>query len=197
MLALLAAISLVVAAPPQRAPEPARLPGEEGQVDQPAAKVTPRGYLQMFVAAVMPTGDGHTVVLVNPAEELLIPVGVALPEAVTIFGRLEQRAAPRPLTHDLLDHVVTALGAEVVAVHIDDLHAGAARSTVFLRRRGAIDVVALDARPSDAMAVALSARAPIFVARPVVDAEALTHDDLAQGGAAPSSDERGARTYEL
>jgi hypothetical protein len=168
------------------------------QVAQPTAAVTPRGYLQMFVAAVMPTGDSHTVVLVNPAEELLLPVGVALPEALTIFGRLEQKTAARPLTHDLLDHVVTALGAEVVAVHIDDLRAGEAKSTVFLRRRGAIDIVGLDARPTDAMAVALSAQAPIFVARPVVEREALTHDDLADApSSAPQPEPGPTRTYEL
>lgn len=210
-LAVAAVVHALVAAPPAARPAgpPAAPPaalsapgfsGEEGQVEQPAARVTPRGYLQMFVAAVMPTGDGHTVVLVNPGEELLLPMGVALPEAVTIFGRLEQKTASRPMVHDLLDHVVVALGAEVVAVHIDEVRSGEAKSTVFLRRRGAVDVVSLDARPTDAMAVALSAHAPIFVARPIVEREALTHADLAEGSSPPpppGQADGAVRTYDL
>jgi len=198
VLAVSAALSVVATPPSPAGAGGGVFHAERGQVAQPAAATTPRGYLQMFVAAVMPTGDGHTVVLVNPGEELLLPVGVALPEAITIFGRLEQKAASRPLTHDLLDHVVTALGAEIVAVHIDDLRAGEAKSTVFLRRRGAPDLVALDARPTDAMAVALSARAPIFVARPIVERDALTHDDLAQApSSSPAGEPGSARTYDL
>jgi bifunctional DNase/RNase len=153
---------------------------------QPHARITPRGFLQMYVAGVMPTADGHTLVLVNPEEELLLPVGVGLPEAVSIYGRLEKKTAPRPMTHDLLDHVVEALGAEVVRVQIDDLKDGAFIGTVFLRGKDGKDVAPLDARASDAVAIALSAQAPIFVARPVVDRAALTRDDLER---MPSHDE--------
>jgi len=153
-----------------------------GRVAQPVAATTPVGFVQMFVAAVMPTGGNHTIVLVNAGEELLLPVGVALPEALSIFGRLEQKTAPRPLTHDLLDDVVRTLGAEVVAVKLDDLDGEPGlRATVLLRRRGEAALLPLDARPPDAVALALSARAPIFVARPVVERDALTRRDVARG----------------
>ena len=145
---------------------------------QPTARVTPVGFVQMFVAGVMPTDDGHTMMLVNPDLQVLLPVGVGLPEAVSIYGRLENKTAPRPMTHDLLDHVVTALGAVVVRVQIDDLKDGAFIGTVFLRGKDGKDIAPLDARASDAVAVALAAQAPIFVARPVVDRAALTKDDL-------------------
>lgn len=146
---------------------------------QPAARFTPKGFLQMFVAGVMPTPDGHTLVLVNPDEEVLLPVGVGLPEAVSIFGRLENKTAPRPMTHDLLDNVVAALGAHVTRVQIDDLKDGVFIGTVFLQGKDkSAPLIAIDARASDAVAVALAAHAPIFVAKNVVERAALTHDDL-------------------
>lgn len=157
---------------------------------------TPAGFLQMFVATVMPTPDGHTVVLVSPEEEVLLPVGVALPEAVAIYGRLESKRSPRPLTHDLLDGVMSALGGEVVRVQIDDLVDGAFIGTVTIRRKGAVDV-SLEARVADALAVALSAKAPIFVARPVVDRAALTHADLEKMPASAPSPPGADRVYDL
>lgn len=164
---------------------------------QPHARVTPKGFLQMFVAGVMPNGEQHTLVLVNPDEEVLLPVGVGLPEAVSIFGRLEKKTAPRPLTHDLLDHVVTALGAEVVRVQIDDLKDGAFIGTVFLRGKDGKDIAPLDARASDAVAIALSAQAPIFVARPVVDRAALTRDDLERMPSHDESPKPPAKVFDL
>lgn len=156
-----------------------------------AVKAAPSAFLEMFVATVMPTDDGHTVVLVSPEEELLLPVGVALPEAVTIYGRLEHKRAPRPLTHDVLDNVVAALGGSVIKVQIDDLVDGAFIGRVFVRTKAGGDV-AVDARAADALAMALSAKAPIYVARPVVDRAALTHADLdkmpARDRASPGGD---------
>ena len=198
---LVTVLGPLVAAPPARStsdtPFSERGAGMADLSQQPHARVTPKGFLQMFVAGVMPNGEQHTLVLVNPDEEILLPVGVGLPEAVSIFGRLEKKTAPRPLTHDLLDHVVTALGAEVVRVQIDDLRDGAFIGTVFLRGKDGKDIAPLDARASDAVAVALSAHAPIFVARPVVDRAALTRDDLER---MPSHDEAPkppAKTFDL
>ena len=174
---LLVSVGSLASSPP---PAELRTRPFNGALDtQPAARFTPKGFLQMFVAGVMPTADGHTMVLVNPDEEVLLPVGVGLPEAVSIFGRLEHKTAPRPMTHDLLDNVVEALGAEVIRVQIDDLKDGVFIGTVFLKGKGQnAEIVALDARASDAVAVALSASAPIFVARGVVERAALTHEDL-------------------
>lgn len=184
-----AVIAAVAASPPPSTP-----------VVEEARALAPSGFVEMFVATVMPTADGHTVVLVNPDEEVLLPVGVALPEAVTIYGRLEHKRAPRPLTHDLLDGVISSLGARIVRVQIDDLVDGAFIGTVILQGRTG-GAIALDARAADALAVALSAKAPIFVARPVMDRAALTHDDLKAMPSPtppPSPTTEGARrTFEL
>ncbi len=162
------------------------------------ARTAPAGFLEMFVATVMPRGDGHTVVLVSPTEELLLPVEVALPEAVTIYGRLEHKRAPNPMTHDVLDNVVSALGGTVVRVQIDSLVDDTFSGVVVVRTRGGTDV-SIDARAADALAMALSARAPIFVSRPVVTRAALTHDDIQRmsGNDGPPPDAAGTRTFDL
>ncbi len=150
-----------------------------------AAKAPSAAFLEMFVAGVMPTPDGHTMVLVNAEERVLLPVGVGLPEALSIHGRLEHLRASRPLTHDLLDEVLKRLGGEVVRVQIDDLRDDVFVAQVFVKSGDR--VIAFDARPSDAVVLALGARAPIFVARPVVDRAAIHPDDVPDAG----GDERG------
>ncbi len=171
VVAILAASSLVAA------------PGDE--LVREAKAMVPVGFIQMEVATVMPTGDTHTVVLVNTDAEMLLPVGVALPEAVTIYGRLEHKKSPRPMTHDLLDGVVSALGGRVLRVQIDDLVDGAFIGTVILQTKQGGQALALEARAADALAVALSASAPIYVAKGVMDRAALSHDDLRRMPSAP------------
>ncbi|HEY1100151.1 MAG TPA: bifunctional nuclease domain-containing protein [Myxococcota bacterium] len=201
--ALLLVATASVAANPAGNPAPigaTGVPREPVVIPVASSSRPPTGFLEMFVATVMPTDDGHTVVLVSPTEELLLPVGVALPEAVTIYGRLEHKRAPRPLTHDVLDSLVAALGGTITKVQIDDLVDGAFVGRVFVRTKTGADVP-VDARAADALAMALSAKAPIFVARPVVDRAALTHDDLEKmPSRAPSGDAEVAgtgRTFDL
>jgi len=145
-----------------------------------AAEARPRGFIEMFVAGVVPTPDGHTLVLVNAEEEVLLPLGIGLNEALSIHTRLERRADPepskRPMTHDLLDHILTELGGEVVRVQIDDVRDDLFVGTIYIRKAG--KVFPFDARPSDAVALAIGSRAPIYVARPVVDKAALHPEDL-------------------
>lgn len=178
--------------------QPAAQPAVARPTSIVEARTAPAGFLEMFVATVMPTGDAHTVVLVSPAEELLLPVEVALPEAVTIYGRLEHKRAPSPMTHDVLDNVVEALGGTVVRVQIDAVVDHSFTGVVVVRTRGGTDV-SIDARAADALAMALSAQAPIFVARPVVSRAALTHDDIERmsGNNGPPPDAAGTRTFDL
>ena len=149
----------------------------------------PSGFLEMFVAGVVPSPDGHTLVLVNAEEQVLLPLGIGLTEALSIHGRLERRRAARPLTHDLIDHIMSQLGGEIVRVQIDDLKDDVFIGTLFIKKDGR--VISVDARPSDAVALALGSHAPIFVARPVVDRAAihpgdLPKDDPPRGPPAPS-----------
>jgi bifunctional DNase/RNase len=149
----------------------------------PEVAATPVGFVEMFVAGVVPTADGHTLVLVNPVEKVLLPVGIGLTEALSIHSRLEHRRFDRPLTHDLLDGVLAQLGGQIVRVQIDDVKDDVFVGAVFIRTQGKI--IRLDARPSDAVALAIGSNAPIFVARPVVDRAALNASDLEEAGDPP------------
>lgn len=151
------------------------------------AKATvPGGFIEMVVATVMPTNGSHTVVLVNPHEELLLPVGVALPEAVAIYGRLEHEGSSRPATRDLLGDVVAGLGARVLRVQINDLVDGIFLGTVVVQGKSG-PPFSIDARAADALALALSAKAPIYVAKPVMERAALSHEDVKRMPGPPAS----------
>jgi bifunctional DNase/RNase len=91
-----------------------------------------------------------------------LPIQIGLSEAAAIAATLEKIELPRPMTHDLLMNVIEALGARLERVEVVDLREGTFYGLLHLRKsRGSVRV---DVRPSDAIAMALRARAPIFVA---------------------------------
>jgi hypothetical protein len=97
-------------------------------------------------------------------------------EALSIDLRNESRRFQRPLTHDLLDDVVSKLGGKLVKVHVDSLRSNTFIGRVFLRQEGrSFDV---DARPSDAIALAIGNRVPIFVAARVFEEAGMRLEDL-------------------
>ena len=151
-----------------------------------AAGVPAQEFVEMFVAGVVPTDGGHTLVLVNADEQALLPLGIGPQEALAIHGRLEQHRLRRPLTHDLLDEVLKQLGGVVVRVQIDGVADDVFTSSIIVRSHERL--LTFDARPSDAVALALSSHAPIYVARPVVDKIALhprDFENVPAGQAAP------------
>ena len=97
----------------------------------------------------------------------LLPIWVGIFEAFAIITELEAHTIERPMTHDLLKSVIDTVGAEVVSVLVSDL-----KDTTFYAEitldMGDGDVVKIDSRPSDAMALALRANVPIYVAEEVM-----------------------------
>jgi bifunctional DNase/RNase len=89
---------------------------------------------------------------------------------------MNQEHAERPLTHDLLDAVIRELDSELVKVQVDELRDSIFIGSVFLRREGKI--VEIDARPSDAIALALGSKVPIFMAREVLERAGEESPDL-------------------
>lgn len=179
-------VLLSLVAPAARAAPPLR----SAEALEPAeARPGSSGFLEMFVAGVVPSDEGHTLVLVNADEQVLLPLGIGLTEALSIHGRLERRTSSRPMTHDLLDHIVTELGGEIVRVQIDDVRDDIFTGTVFIKKAGR--VVSFDARPSDAVALAIGSHAPIFVARPVVDRAAIHPGDDLEPPSAPPAPAKG------
>jgi bifunctional DNase/RNase len=107
------------------------------------------------------------VVLRDVEGQRVLPIWVGPSEANAIALQVENVTTPRPMTHDLLRLIITELQASVQRVVVTDLKENTFYALIYLQTGGGL--VAVDARPSDAIALALRAKAPIFV-----DEEVLT-----------------------
>ena len=96
-----------------------------------------------------------------------LPIWIGHPEAAAILMKLQGASTPRPMTHDLLRNVIEDLKASVQKVVVCDLQENTFYALIYLAVSG--DVMAIDARPSDAIALALRTRAPIYVEDSVID----------------------------
>jgi bifunctional DNase/RNase len=108
-----------------------------------------------------PKTQQHVVVLREVDGTRVLPIFVGPFEAQAIARMLKHEAFPRPLTHDLLALIVEGLKARVTRVVIAELREGTYYASLVLERGS--DVVSIDARPSDSIAVALRTQAPFFV----------------------------------
>ena len=98
----------------------------------------------------------------------LLPVVIGIAEVNAIKLKLSGLEPPRPLTHDLLLRAIEELGAKLKEIHIDKLENNTFYAKLVLSRNGSGEVK-VDARPSDSVALALRAGAPMFVAEDVLD----------------------------
>src|SRR3972149_11345273 len=96
-----------------------------------------------------------------------IPIWIGILEASAIAAELEKMTLSRPMTHDLLRNTVHALGADIIMVEVNDLRDNTFYATIYLKKGR--KEVAVDARPSDALALALRAGCPIFVSDKVIE----------------------------
>jgi bifunctional DNase/RNase len=124
-----------------------------------------------------PVSNSPIVVLKDDDEKFFLPIWVGIFEANAIALQLENITTPRPMTHDLLRNMIAELNARVLRIVINDLR----DSTFFAQIRLAIGgerTLEVDARPSDAIALALRTEAPIYVAQSVLDqAQTITPDE--------------------
>jgi len=103
----------------------------------------------------------NIVILRELEGERILPIWIGQNEAHAIARVLANDKFPRPLTHDLLHLVIEGLKAKLTKVLIVDLRENTFYASVFLEREG--NVLSIDARPSDSIAMALRAACPIFV----------------------------------
>ena len=127
-----------------------------------------------------PVSNSPIVVLKDQEEKFFLPIWVGIFEANAIALQLENVTTPRPMTHDLLRNMIAELDARVIRIVINDL-----RDSTFFAQIKLITgerTLELDARPSDAIALALRTEAPIFVAQEVLDqAQTITPDGGEEG----------------
>jgi len=114
-----------------------------------------------------PVSNSPIVVLKDDADKVYLPIWVGIFEANAIALQLENIETPRPMTHDLLKNFIGELQARVHRVVINDLRESTFYAQIHVVSGGRAFEV--DARPSDAIALALRTAAPIFVAQSVLD----------------------------
>jgi hypothetical protein len=129
-----------------------------------------------------PTSQSPIVVLETITDRKLLPIWIDVPEARAIALELEQVKVPRPLTHDLIRNLLQTLGATLQRVTITDLRNSTYFAVLALSSRG--QDLQVDSRPSDAIAIALRMKAPIFA----------THQVLAKSKPMPSQPTRADQT---
>ena len=137
--------------------------------------------IEMTVKTLMidPATNLPIVILRDKDGSRVLPIWVGVAEANAIALQIENVATPRPMTHDLLKNVIQDLRGRIEKIVVSDLKENTFYALIYLTVGG--EVMAVDARPSDAIALALRARAPIFVEEKVID-HAKTTDLVPEKG---------------
>ena len=125
--------------------------------------------IEMTIKGLMvdPITNMPIIILRDKDGQKVLPIWVGVFEANAIALQIENISTPRPMTHDLLRNVIHDLNGEVQKVVVCDLKDNTFFALIYVLR--ASDTVAIDARPSDAIALALRVRAPIFVDEAVIE----------------------------
>jgi bifunctional DNase/RNase len=116
---------------------------------------------------VDPITNTPIVILKDKDGDRVLPIWVGVFEANAIALQIENVATPRPMTHDLLRNIITDLDGRVDRIVVSDLKDNTFFALIHLTVKG--EGIAVDARPSDAIALALRTRAPILVEEAVID----------------------------
>ena len=112
------------------------------------------------------------IVLLKTADgNKFLPIWIGHPEAAAILMKLQSQAPPRPMTHDLLSDMLEQLGAQVVRITVTELRENTFYAQITVQQDGA--EIEVDSRPSDAIALAIRAEAPIFAADRVIEESAI------------------------
>ena len=124
---------------------------------------------EMVIKGLMvdPVTNMPIVILRDKEGDRVLPIWVGIFEANAIALQIENIATPRPMTHDLLRNVIRDLNGRVEKIVVSDL-----KETTFyalIHLKVGAESIAVDARPSDALALALRTQAPIFVEEHVID----------------------------
>jgi bifunctional DNase/RNase len=119
------------------------------------------------------------IVLLKTAEgNKFLPIWIGHPEAAAILMKLQGAATPRPMTHDLFTEILQQLEARVVRIEVTELRENTFYALITVAVNGS--EIEIDSRPSDAIALAVRAGAPIFAAEAVIEESAIEfeHEDV-------------------
>ena len=155
--------------------------------------------IEMKIRGLMmdPAANTPIVILKEVNGESMLPIWVGAFEANAIAVEIEKLATQRPMTHDLLKNVVWELGASVKRVVITDLIDSTFLAVIEMTRNG--EVLVIDSRPSDAIALALRVDCPIYVKDEVIKSSnsSVTENDQSQTDQWPDDLSRDASEYKM
>jgi len=122
--------------------------------------------IKVKTLVIDPVTQAPVVILETVSDKKLLPIWIAAPEARSIAMALENVKLPRPLSHDLIAHLLRALDAKLTRVVISELRNDTFIAFLSLDSKG--KELQVDSRPSDAIAIALRLKAPIFASAQVL-----------------------------
>ncbi len=123
--------------------------------------------LRRIISSTSETQDQHFLILKETEGERSFPIMIGLYEVSSIERRIRNMPSQRPLTHDLVVNVIEQLGGELSDILINELREGTYFAKLRIRMNG--ELVEVDARPSDAIALAVSTKVPIYVSEDVIE----------------------------
>lgn len=123
--------------------------------------------MKVFGLALDEESQVPVLILKDMEEKTVLPIWIGAMEAMAISLALNDVVLPRPMTYDLLLHMIQKLDAHVVAVNVTELTEGTYYADIEVEVEGGIRRI--DSRPSDAIALALRAKSPILVAETVIE----------------------------
>jgi len=139
--------------------------------------------LKVEVKEIAVANDGsYAIVLLSTSEGEIVPVSIDLLQARAIMIARSKEKFARPLTHDLLLDIIKILNAKIIRIEITDLKEGTYYAKLVLENRGL--EFELDARPSDAIALAVKQDIDIFIAKDIVEKNSLVEEQFFPTGAA-------------
>jgi bifunctional DNase/RNase len=137
--------------------------------------------VEVDVAAVKLDAEMKTPIVIlrekSGKPKRLLPIWVGIFEALAILTEIENHPVLRPMTHDLLKSVIEHVGAKVVSILVSELKEATFYAEITLRLSNG-EVIKVDSRPSDAMALALRAKAPIYVAEEIMAGSSISQDSI-------------------
>ena len=123
--------------------------------------------MELYKIIISDMQDQQIIVLQEVDGDRKFPIVIGSAEAYAIDRRLKGIVHPRPLTHDLLASVIEALGGTIERIEVNNLQDHTFFARIHIRRNG--DLLKIDSRPSDAIALGVATMVPIYVADHVLD----------------------------
>ena len=124
-------------------------------------------HMELSRIMISETSDHQIIVLKEKDGQRSFPIVIGLHEAWAIDRAVKDIPTPRPLTHDLLSNVIIQLSGGIERVEISDLKNNTFYAKIIISQNGS--VLAIDSRPSDAIALAMQGNTPIYVAKTVLE----------------------------